>query len=108
MFLSQVFSTKPPACTDHKRCGIAPFPGTPEFPNGSSRPGRNLYTDSTVALSLKNGKLRWYRQAVAHDIFDQDFVHALIATTDEGAVVVGAGKGGQVLGMDPKTGKLRW
>ena len=62
----------------------APFPGTPEFPNGSSRPGRNLYTDSTVALSLKTGKLRWYRQAVPHDIFDQDFVHALIATTGKG------------------------
>jgi glucose dehydrogenase len=86
----------------------APFPGTAEFPNGASRPGRNLYTDSTVALSLKTGKLRWYRQAVAHDIFDQDFVHALVATTDEGGVVVGAGKGGQVLGMDPATGKLRW
>src|SRR3954451_12290940 len=90
----------------------APFPGTPEFPNGSSRPGRNLYTDSTVALSLKTGKLRWYRQAVAHDIFDQDFVHALIATAGTGAsakrVVVGAGKGGQVLGMDPATGALRW
>jgi len=86
----------------------APFPGTAEFPNGASRPGRNLYTDSTVALSLKTGKLRWYRQAVAHDIFDQDFVHALIATTDTGRVVVGAGKGGQVLGMDPATGKLRW
>ena len=90
----------------------APFPGTAEFPNGSSRPGRNLYTDSTVALSLKTGKLRWYRQAVAHDIFDQDFVHALIATTGSGdgarRVVVGAGKGGQVLGMDPATGKLLW
>ncbi|HEY3672340.1 MAG TPA: PQQ-binding-like beta-propeller repeat protein [Acidimicrobiia bacterium] len=90
----------------------APFPGTPEFPNGSSRPGRNLYTDSTVALSLKTGKLRWYRQAVAHDIFDQDFVHALIAQVGTGgdarSVVVGAGKGGQVLGMDPATGKLLW
>jgi glucose dehydrogenase len=90
----------------------APFPGTPDFPNGSSRPGRNLYTDSTVALSLNTGKLRWYRQAVAHDIFDQDFVHALIATAGRGAsaprIVVGAGKGGQVLGMDPATGKLRW
>ncbi|HLM18606.1 MAG TPA: PQQ-binding-like beta-propeller repeat protein [Acidimicrobiia bacterium] len=90
----------------------APFPGTPEFPNGSSRPGRNLYTDSTVALSLKTGKLRWYRQAVAHDIFDQDFVHALIARVGTGddarRVVIGAGKGGQVLGMDPGTGKLLW
>jgi glucose dehydrogenase len=90
----------------------APFPGTPEFPNGSSRPGRNLYTDSTVALNLKTGKLRWYRQAVPHDLFDQDFVHALIAKTGKGAgakrVVVGTGKGGQVLGMDPATGTLRW
>jgi len=90
----------------------APFPGTAEFPNGTSRPGRNLYTDSTVALSLKTGKLRWYRQAVQHDIFDQDFVHALIAKSGSGgdarSVVVGAGKGGQVLGMDPATGKLLW
>ncbi len=90
----------------------APFPGTTEFPNGSSRPGRNLYTDSTVALSLKTGKLRWYRQAVQHDIFDQDFVHALIAKAGTGnaarQVVIGAGKGGQVLGMDPATGKLLW
>ncbi len=90
----------------------APFPGTPEFPNGSSRPGRNLYTDSTVALSLKTGKLRWYRQAVAHDLFDQDFVHALLAKVGAGGdarqVVIGAGKGGQVLGMDPATGKLLW
>ena len=90
----------------------APFPGTAEFPNGASRPGDNLYTDSTVALALKTGKLRWYRQAVQHDIFDQDFVHALIATTGTGKtarrVVVGAGKGGQVLGMDPATGRLRW
>jgi outer membrane protein assembly factor BamB len=42
-------------------------------------------------------------------------VHALIATTGRdapgakaGKVVVGAGKGGQVLGKDPATGKLRW
>ena len=28
----------------------APFVGTTQYPNGSSRPGSNLYTDSTVAL----------------------------------------------------------
>ena len=28
------------------------FPGTPEWPNGTSRPGDNLYTDSLVALEL--------------------------------------------------------
>jgi glucose dehydrogenase len=36
----------------------APFPGTAEFPNGSSRPGPNLYTDSAVALDVGTGKLR--------------------------------------------------
>jgi glucose dehydrogenase len=33
----------------------APFPGTEEFPNGSSRPGDNLYTDSIVALDIETG-----------------------------------------------------
>jgi len=89
-----------------------PFPGTTQYPNGSSRPGRNLYTDSTVALSLKRGRLIWYHQAVAHDLFDQDFVHALLVTMNAGTasdqIVVGTGKGGQVLGMNPSTGRLVW
>ncbi len=89
----------------------APFPGTTQYPNGSSRPGRNLYTDSTVALSLTTGRLLWYHQAVAHDLFDQDFVHSLLVSVNAGPthqVVVGTGKGGQVLGMNPSTGRLLW
>jgi len=88
----------------------APFPGTAQYPNGSSRPGPNLYTDSTVALKLTTGKLLWYHQAVPHDLFDQDFVNAVLVPLGggAGAVVVGTGKGGQVLGMDPDTGHLRW
>ena len=46
-------------------CGIAnpaPFPGTEEFPNGSSRPGANLYTDSVVAFDVRTGALQWYHQ----------------------------------------------
>ncbi|MGH9920452.1 MAG: PQQ-binding-like beta-propeller repeat protein [Nitrososphaerales archaeon] len=90
----------------------APFPGTAQYPNGSSRPGPNLYTDSTVALNLRTGHLIWFRQAVPHDLFDQDFVNALLTTvatrTGTRTVVVGAGKGGQVLGMDPSTGWLLW
>jgi glucose dehydrogenase len=87
----------------------APFPGTPEFPNGSSRPGANLYTDSIVALDLGTGKLRWYRQVTPHDIFDRDQVHALVARLGDGTdVVVSAGKSGVVLGVDPDTGKELW
>ena len=56
----------------------APFVGTTQYPNGSSRPGSNLYTDSTVALRITNGKLLWYHQANAHDLLDRDFVHTMI------------------------------
>ncbi len=90
----------------------APFPGTPQYPNGSSRPGPNLYTDSTVALDLSTGHLIWYHQVVPHDLSDQDFVNSLLVTIQSGGsqkqIVVGAGKGGQVVGMDPGTGRVLW
>jgi outer membrane protein assembly factor BamB len=90
----------------------APFPGTPAYPNGSSRPGANLYTDSTLALSLATGKLLWYHQETPHDLFDHDFEHTMVVTAGSGSgarqVVVGSGKSGEVVGMDPTTGKVEW
>src|SRR5207302_6098719 len=38
-----------------------PFPGTDEYPNGSSRPGPNLYTNSVLAID-SSGLLQWYHQ----------------------------------------------
>jgi outer membrane protein assembly factor BamB len=84
----------------------APFPGTPEHPNGTSRPGDNLYTDSVVALDLHTGELRWYHQVTPHDIFDRDQIHTLIA--DDGGVVVSAGKSGVIVGVDADDGKPMW
>jgi alcohol dehydrogenase (cytochrome c) len=89
----------------------APFPGTPDFPNGSSRPGDNLYSDSTVALDVHSGKLRWYHQAFPHDLFDRDMVHTMVARPRSGShreVVVGTGKGGVLIGLDPSTGNRLW
>jgi outer membrane protein assembly factor BamB len=88
----------------------APFPGTSQHPNGSSRPGANLYTDSTVALNLHTGHLAWYHQASPHDLFDRDFVHTMIVDISGSSrqVVVGTGKSGLVLGLDPTTGRLLW
>jgi outer membrane protein assembly factor BamB len=89
----------------------APFPGTTQYPNGTSRPGANLYTDSTLALNLRTGRLVWYHQATAHDIFDRDFVHAMIVDIPGSAprqVIVGTGKSGEVLGFDPTSGRLLW
>ena len=86
----------------------APFPGTPEWPNGTSRPGANLYTNSVVALDLATGDLRWYHQVTPHDLFDRDQVHTLLATVDGDAVVVSAGKSGVLVGLDPDDGSVRW
>ncbi len=92
----------------------APFVGTPQYPNGSSRPGPNLYTNSTVALRIANGRLVWYHQAYGHDLFDRDFVHTMLVPVPASngrpasTVVVGTGKGGVVIGMDPATGRRLW
>lgn len=89
----------------------APFPGTEAFPNGSSRPGPNLYTNSVVALDAGTGELRWYHQAIPHDIFDRDLIHTMVVEGDDiegGKVIVGTGKLGRVLGLDPETGEKRW
>ena len=67
----------PPAVDEQGRLYMsvanpAPFVGTKKYPNGSSRPGPNLYTNSLVALDGRTGKLLWYYQALPHDIHDYD------------------------------------
>lgn len=89
----------------------APFPGSEEFPNGSSRPGDNLYTDSVVALDVRTGKLVWYHQAFPHDLFDRDLQLSAIADLPGSVgprsdrLVIGTGKGGHVIALDPDTGE---
>jgi alcohol dehydrogenase (cytochrome c) len=43
----------------------------PDF-YGDIRPGKNLYTCSMVALEVRTGKLKWFYQAVPHDVHDWD------------------------------------
>jgi len=40
--------------------------------NGDNRLGDNLYSDSTLALDAKTGKLKWYFQYTPHDVWDWD------------------------------------
>lgn len=87
----------------------APWPGTPEFPNGSSRPGPNLYTSSMVALNLMDGKLMWYNQVSPHDLFDYDFeASPILANVNGRDIVIGAGKMGKVVAFDRKSGQTIW
>jgi outer membrane protein assembly factor BamB len=87
----------------------APFPGTPQFPFGSSRPGPNLYTNSLIKMNAKTGKLEWFHQVTPHDIHDWDFQGPPILMKIGGRdVVVAAGKSGIVLAADRETGKVIW
>jgi outer membrane protein assembly factor BamB len=87
----------------------APFPGTSEFPWGSSRPGPDLYTDSIVKLNASTGKLDWYYQLTPHDLYDRDLQDPPILANVAGRqVVLAAGKAGFVIALDAQTGKLLW
>ncbi len=91
----------------------APWPGTQQFPNGSSRPGPNLYTDSMVALDGKGGTLKWYTQVYAHDNFDLDFQCSPILTSaniggKQQDIAIGAGKVGRVVAFNRQTGAILW
>lgn len=91
----------------------APFPGTAEFPSGSSRPGNNLYTSAVVALDHATGDLSWYQQVVPHDLYDHDFQSSpILATVNIGGtaqkIAIGSGKAGYVVAMDAATGKVLW
>ena len=91
--------------------GLVAF-GTP-FPNGSSRPGPNDYTNSVVSLDAQTGSLRWYYNAQPHDLFDLDFQNTpVLATVELGGIerelVIGSGKAGTVLAADASTGAILW
>jgi len=91
----------------------SPIPGLQGYPNGSSRPGPNLYTDSLVALDHRTGKMLWYNQVKPHDLFNLDFqISPMLATiTMDGQshdIVIGSGKLGIIYGFDRATGKTLW
>jgi outer membrane protein assembly factor BamB len=108
----------PPSVDGHGRVFLsvanpAPLYGTPKFPNGSSRPGPNLYTDSLVALDGQSGKLLWFRQVIPHDLRDYDLqVDAISATVPingvQTEVELVAGKMGKVYAYRADNGQHLW
>lgn len=91
----------------------APWSGTTQFPNGSSRPGPNLYTDSMISLNGATGKMNWYTQVYPHDNYDYDFQCSPILTsaTINGQaqdIVIGGGKAGRVVAFNRQSGAILW
>ncbi len=83
---------------------------SPDY-DGSARIGINLFSNSTIALDLETGALRWYYQAVHHDLWDWDHVTGPVlfdVTDDDGQVIKGvaaAGKNCLFYMWDRETGK---
>jgi glucose dehydrogenase len=88
----------------------APYPGTPEWPAGTSRPGDNLYADCLLKMDPKTGTLVWYYQVKGHDIFDLDNqLTPILADLDDGRkVAFTSGKHGYVVAVDRESGLAYW
>ncbi len=77
---------------------------------GEKRPGKNLYTDSVIALDADTGKLKWYHQEEAHDLWDYDAASPVVLFDVEidGEMKRGlaeAGKNGLLFILDAETGE---
>ena len=77
---------------------------------GGSRPGKNLYACSLIALDANTGKLKWYYQTTHHDIYDWDVNSppTLIEVTKDGRkvpAVAQSTKIGLLFILDRLTGK---
>ena len=82
----------------------------PDFP-AYLRPGRNLYTNSLVALDLRSGRLNWHAQLVPNDDKDWDLTQVSPLIEGEAAgkrrkLVVASGKDGVVRVLDRDTHKV--
>ncbi|MDP6581109.1 MAG: PQQ-binding-like beta-propeller repeat protein [Vicinamibacterales bacterium] len=65
--------------------------------DGSARPGANLFTNSTIALDLETGALRWHYQTIHHDLWDWDNITGpvLFDVTRNGETIKGIGAAGK-------------
>jgi glucose dehydrogenase len=91
----------------------APWAGTPDYPNGGSRPGANDYASSIVSLDPATGAVRWYRNADPHGLFDHDFQNTPVLVNisiDDvpQTLAIGSGKTGTVLALKQNNGDIVW
>lgn len=85
--------------------------GNPGPWNPDGRPGRNLFTDSVLALDASSGGMKWYFQFTPHDAWDYDGVNedVLFDLRRNGRVIKAlfhADRNGQFVVLDRETGRL--
>jgi len=86
-----------------------PAPGTKDFPNASSRPGPNLYSNTLLALDGRTGRKLWHNQLKPHDIFHHDLQNPpILARAGGRRLVIASGKGGRVFALARDSGRLVW
>lgn len=78
--------------------------------SGGARRGKNLYSNSVLAIDAETGELKWHFQTIHHDIWDYDIAPPpMLATiTEDGVerdVVVQTGKQGKVFVFDRDSGE---
>ncbi len=75
--------------------------------DGRRRPGDNLYTGSIVALDITTGVMRWYFQAVPHDVWDYDLATPPVIVADGNRkLLLVPSKMGWVYMLDASNGRL--
>ena len=77
---------------------------------GGAREGANLFSNCIIALEAETGKMKWYFQAIRHDLWDRDFPIPpnLTTITQNGKkrdVVVQVGKDGYIYVLDRDNGE---
>jgi alcohol dehydrogenase (cytochrome c) len=85
--------------------------GNPSPWFGGLRPGKNLYTDSLIALDVATGNIKWYYQYTPHDSWDYDGVNELVLVELERGgkrvpAIVHADRNGYFFALDRRNGKF--
>jgi outer membrane protein assembly factor BamB len=93
----------------------APYPGTEEYPSGSSRPGDNDYANNVLKIDPNTGELIWHTNVTGRDIFDSDnHLSPIVGTVvwpEDGysrELIFATGKHAFVVALDPETGEIFW
>ena len=91
----------------------SPYPGIPEYPAASSRPGDNDYANAIIRIDPDRAAVDWFVNVKPHDLFDLDNQLSPVLTTasingTDTKIAISSGKHGYVVAFDQETGEEYW